>query len=51
MTHEHPGDGRCMHPGCKCPVASGKQFCSPHCAQAQASGPSGGCGCNHPDCH
>lgn len=50
MTHEQ-GAQRCAHPGCHCGVEPGKQFCSPHCAQAPgAAAPSGGCGCNHPAC-
>ena len=49
--HDHETtSNRCAHPGCRCRVESGKQFCSLHCAQAQATPVSGGCGCNHPEC-
>lgn len=41
----------CGHEGCTCLVGEGDEFCSDHCREHVASGPTGEpCGCGHPEC-
>jgi hypothetical protein len=41
----------CGHEGCKCQVADDQEFCSDHCREHVASGPTGEpCGCGHAEC-
>ena len=48
---EDPRTQKCAHPGCTCPVESGKQYCSGACETASKSGLTGNeCNCNHQGC-
>ena len=41
----------CGHEGCGCADTSVEGFCSEHCRDHSASGPTGEpCGCGHPEC-
>jgi hypothetical protein len=44
------GDDQCQHPGCKCPRPATGDYCSDHCANAQAGGIDDECRCGHPEC-
>jgi hypothetical protein len=42
---------QCGHEGCTCLVDAGAEYCSDHCREHVASGPTGEpCGCGHPAC-
>ena len=41
---------RCSHPGCECPVAKGRKYCSPYC-ESVGDRPSIACECGHAECN
>lgn len=44
-------DIKCKHPGCRCAVADGAEYCSPHCeGTEEADVTSIACECGHAGC-